>query len=251
MTAPALEIAGLHKSFGALRVTRDVSLRLEKGARHALIGPNGAGKTTLVNLITGLLRPSAGTIHLDGRDVTRFAQERRVALGLARTFQINSLFLPMTVGENVGLAVAAHTQIDGLPWGPPYKREALLREVDQLLDTVGLRGITDRRVADLAYGQRRLVELALALALKPKVLLLDEPAAGLPARDGEMLLALLLRLPDDVAVLVIEHDMGLVFKFARHITVLVEGSVLAEGTVDEIRHDHRVRDVYLGHRRHG
>jgi branched-chain amino acid transport system ATP-binding protein len=249
MTGAALEVVGLHKSFGALRVARDIHFTLEPGARHALIGPNGAGKTTLVNLITGVLRPSSGTIRLDGVDITRARLERRVVLGLARTFQISSLFLPLSVAENVALAVAAKAKIDAQIIGPAYRRPSIVAEVQRLLALFEIEATAGRRVADLAYGQRRLVELALALALKPKVLLLDEPAAGLPKRDSERLLDLLLRLPAEVAVLVIEHDMELVFNFARRITVMFEGGVLAEGSVADIRRDPRVRDVYLGHRR--
>jgi len=249
MTGAALEVAGLHKSFGALRVARDVNFTLEPGARHALIGPNGAGKTTLVNLITGVLRPSAGAIRLGGVDITRARLERRVVLGLARTFQISSLFAPLSVAENIALAVAAKARIDAQVYGPTYKRAAIVAEVQRLLALFEIEATAGRRVADLAYGQRRLVELALALALKPKVLLLDEPAAGLPKRDSERLLDLLTRLPAEVAVLVIEHDMELVFNFARRITVMFEGGILAEGTVGDIRRNPRVRDVYLGHRR--
>jgi branched-chain amino acid transport system ATP-binding protein len=248
-TAAALEVVGLHKNFGALRVARDISFTLEPGARHALIGPNGAGKTTLVNLITGVLRPTSGSIHLGGVDITRARLERRVVLGLARTFQISSLFLPLSVAENVALAVTAKAKIDAQPYGPVYRRDAIVAEVQRLLALFEIEATAQRRVADLAYGQRRLVELALALALKPKVLLLDEPAAGLPKRDSERLLEILMRLPAEVAVLVIEHDMELVFNFARRITVMFEGGILAEGSVAEIRRDPRVRDVYLGHRR--
>ncbi len=250
MIQPALEICGLHKSFGALEVTRDVGLVLAPGARHALIGPNGAGKTTLVNLITGQLRPSAGTIRLGGADITHSPRERRVHLGLARTFQINSLFPRLTVAENVALAVAARAGLSGRAWGRVEGDPALLTETQHLLDLLSIADLAFRPVAALAYGQRRLVEVALALALKPKVLLLDEPASGLSTRDAARLLELLLRLPDDVAVLVIEHDMGLVFGFAERITVMVRGRVLVEGGVEEVRQNRQVRDVYLG-RRHG
>jgi branched-chain amino acid transport system ATP-binding protein len=252
VTAPALEVEGLHKNFGTLAVARNVNLALARGARHALIGPNGAGKTTLVHLIAGLLRPSAGRVRLDGVDVTHAAAERRVALGLARTFQINSLFPRLSVAENIGLAVAARSGLSADPWRPLHRRPALLREVGALLEAVNLRAYADRRIANLAYGQRRLVEVALALALEPKVLLLDEPAAGLSMADSEMLLGILLRrLPEDMAVLVIEHDMALVFRFARTMTVMVEGGILTEGSAAEVRQDPRVRDVYLGRRHIG
>jgi branched-chain amino acid transport system ATP-binding protein len=251
MISPALELHALNKSFGPLPVTREVSLRLERGARHALIGPNGAGKTTLVNLITGQLRPSSGTIRLAGLDITGATRERRVALGLARTFQINSLFQSLTVAETVALAVAARTGIDARPWGRLAADPAVGEETEALLESLRIAEHRASPVASLAYGQRRLVEVALALALKPTVLLLDEPAAGLSAADGALILDLLLRLPDEVAVLVVEHDMGLVFRFAQRITVLVRGGVLIEGTVEEVRADKAVQDVYLGRRHHG
>ncbi|HET9822046.1 MAG TPA: ABC transporter ATP-binding protein [Burkholderiaceae bacterium] len=249
--APALELVGLSKRFGALAVTQDVHLSLPPGARHALIGPNGAGKSTLVNQITGVLAPDGGTVRVGGVDVTRLAPERRVKLGLARTFQINSLFLRLTVAEHVALALAARAGLDARLGAPLGARQALVDEAAERLGALGLLGLAARPVAELAYGQRRQVEIALALALDPKVLLLDEPVAGVPSAEGHALFDLLERLPEQVAVLVIEHDMGLVFRFARRITVLVEGAVLLEGSVDEVRRDERVRDVYLGKRHHG
>jgi len=247
---PVLELHNVSKSFGALAVTRDVSLSLSPGARHALIGPNGAGKTTLVNLITGVLRPNGGSVHIDGRDVTAADTARRVKAGLARTFQINSLFLDMTVAENIAVPVSARRGSQYRMLSPLVRDHDLLAEVDELLTRFGLRHIAGQKVRQIAYGQRRLVEVMLALALRPKLLLLDEPAAGLPSRDSEMLFDFLQRLPDDVSVLVVEHDMDLVFRFARDITVLVEGSVLLTGPTAEVRTDTRVRDVYLG-RSHG
>lgn len=248
MSHPPLQLQGLSKNFGALKVTRNVDLTLEPGARHALIGPNGAGKSTLVNLMTGVLKPSAGKVILDGRDVTGLASQKRVKLGLARTFQINSLFLQLSVGENIGLALSAHHGLDGRIGRPLNRRAALMDEAAEGLRKLGLLDLVGRRVGELAYGQRRQVEIALALALKPKVLLLDEPVAGVPSTEGRKLFDLLERLPQDVAVLVIEHDMALVFSFAKRITVLVEGGVMLEGSVADIRSDPRVRDVYLGKR---
>jgi branched-chain amino acid transport system ATP-binding protein len=248
--APALEISGLFKNFGALKVTQDINLTLQPGARHALIGPNGAGKTTLVNQITGVLRPDAGTIRLFGTDITRATPERRVALGVVRTFQIISLFLRLTVAENVGLAIAASLSLDAKPWGSLRDDDRVVEGVRELLDRLDLLGVAERTVRDLGYGQRRLVEIALALALKPKVLLLDEPAAGVSSRDLGMLLEILTRLPKEIAVLVIEHDMSLVFRFAQRITVLVGGAVLVEGSVEDVRANQQVRDVYLGRRGH-
>jgi branched-chain amino acid transport system ATP-binding protein len=248
MSSAPLELKGLSKNFGALAVTRNVNLTLEPGARHALIGPNGAGKSTLVNLITGVLAPSAGQVVLEGRDVTSLAPQKRVKLGLARTFQINSLFMQLSVGENIGLALSAPRGLDGRIGKPLNRRPDLVDEAAEGLRTLGLLDLVGRRVGELAYGQRRQVEIALALALKPKVLLLDEPVAGVPSTEGKRLFDLLERLPQDVAVLVIEHDMALVFRFAKRITVLVEGAVLLEGSVADIRSDPRVRDVYLGKR---
>jgi len=250
VSAPPLELHGLHKTFGALAVTRDVNLSLAHGARHALIGPNGAGKSTLINLIAGVLSPTAGRVSIAGQDVTKLSSDRRVKLGLARTFQINSLFMRLTVAENIGLALAARHGLDGRIGRPLARREALVAEAAEGLRTLGLLDLAGRRINELAYGQRRQVEIALALALKPKVLLLDEPVAGVPSTEGKRLFQLLERLPEDVAVLVIEHDMDLVFRFAKRITVLVEGGILVEGSVSDIRSDPHVRDVYLGKRGH-
>ena len=248
---PALAIDGVSKNFGGLRVARDVSLSLPVGARQALIGPNGAGKTTLVHMVSGLLRPSAGTIHLGGIDVTHMAAERRVGLGLARTFQISSLFPHLTVAENVGLAFEARHGLDTRMWGTTRNRAEIVDSAAALLQKLGLLDLAARRIADLPYGQRRLVEIALVLALEPKTVLLDEPAAGLAAAERGVLLDLLLRMPEGLSILVIEHDMSLVFRLAQRITVLVEGQILTEGTVGEIRADPRVRDIYLGSRHHG
>lgn len=245
---PALVLKGLNKQFGQIKVTQDVSLTLFPGARHALIGPNGAGKSTLVHQITGLLAPSSGVVLLNGQDVTRLSPERRVKLGLARTFQINSLFNNLTVAENIGLALSARHGLDGHLFRDITRDSALMDEAADLLTTLGLIDLAQRPLINLAYGQRRLIEIALALALKPKVLLLDEPVAGVPSTEGHRLFDLLDRLPEEVATLVIEHDMDLVFRFAKQITVLVEGAVLVEGDVESVRNDPRVRAVYLGER---
>jgi branched-chain amino acid transport system ATP-binding protein len=203
-----------------------------------------------VNLITGVLRPDAGQVVLGGVDVTRMAPDRRVKLGLARTFQINSLFDHLTVSQNVALAIGARQGIDSRIGRSPAKRAEILDGVVDVLERVGLLDLAGRRVAEMAYGQRRAVEIALALALRPRVLLLDEPVAGVPSAEGRRLFEVLDRLPTDVAVLVIEHDMALVFRFAQRITVMVEGAAMVEGSVAEVRADPRVRDVYLG-KRHG
>jgi branched-chain amino acid transport system ATP-binding protein len=248
---PLLRLDDVSKSFGALNVSRNVSLTLDEGARQALIGPNGAGKTTLINLISGVLRPTSGRIHMGAVDVTHVSAEQRVRLGLVRTFQINSLFPKLTVAENVALGVSAHARRDWRLWGEMRRQTDILQATEAVLVSTGLAAHAGVEVAKLAYGQQRLIEIALALALKPKILLLDEPAAGLSGAEREALLALLFKLPQSLAVLIIEHDMSLVFRLAQKITVLVAGSILVEGTVDEVRNDPRVRDIYLGHRAHG
>jgi branched-chain amino acid transport system ATP-binding protein len=241
---PALETIGLAKNFGALGVANDIDFRLEPGARHALIGPNGAGKTTFVNLLTGRLAPSAGRILLNGEDVTRAGQAARVRRGLGRTFQINNLFPALTVLENVRLAVAEHR-------GLLSARRALIEEAYATLVNLGLGHDAASVVRQLPYGKQRLVEIAIALASEPSVLLLDEPAAGVPGGESGIILDVIERLPASIAVLMIEHDMDLVFRFARRITVMVRGTILVENTPDEIATDPRVREVYLGSRPHG
>lgn len=245
---PALELDHLVMRFGGLLVTNDVSLTLHPGARHALIGPNGAGKTTLVNLVTGRLRPRAGAIRLAGQDVTRLAPHRRTRLGLVRNFQVTNLFPSFSAFENVALAVAER---DGTGLSLRGRRgfaPAVADEAEAIACDMRLGPIGTTLVRDLAYGQQRLVELAVALALRPRVLLLDEPAAGLPSADHAMILDALDALPAEVAVLLIEHDIPLVFRFAREITVLAEGTVIARGAPDAIRQDAGVRAAYLGSR---
>jgi ABC-type branched-subunit amino acid transport system ATPase component len=248
---PALETVGLHKRFGALVVANDINFRLEPGARHALIGPNGAGKTTFINLITGRLPPSAGQVFLGGREVTALPQAARVSRGLGRTFQINTLFRGLSVLENVALAVTERKGHGGDMYRSAGSRREVLEEAYALLQR--LRFATDAltRVQELPYGKQRLVEIAIALGLQPTVLLLDEPAAGVPSAESATIIEMIEQLPPDVAVLIIEHDMELVFRFARRITVLVQGRVLVEGTPAEIAADARVREVYLGERQHG
>ena len=248
MTAAVLETRGLNKSFGALRVANAIHFQLAPGARHALIGPNGAGKTTFINLITGALAATGGQILLAGQDITRLSQERRVKQGLARTFQINTLFMGLSVLENVTLAVGERRGVSHGMFRPAGANGEVVGEAFELLEGLALAEEAERPVAELPYGRQRLVEIAIALALKPKVLLLDEPAAGVPAAESAVILGAIDRLPADIAVLIIEHDMDLVFRFAERITVLVRGSVLTEGTPDEIAADRRVREVYLGER---
>jgi len=248
MSTPALETRGLHKSFGALTVANAVEFRLERGARHALIGPNGAGKTTFVNLVTGALQPSAGKINLDGADITHLPQAARVKRGLVRTFQISTLFRRLSVLENVTLAVCEREGLGGELLRPAGRHRVVIEEAFALLDRLGLADEALRPVNTLAYGRQRLVEIAIALGLSPKVLLLDEPAAGVPTGESGMIIDVIESLPPDLALLIIEHDMDLVFRLAWQITVLVQGSVLVEGPPEVIAADARVRRVYLGER---
>ena len=241
-----LETQGLCKSFGALDVARNIDFRLEAGARHALIGPNGAGKTTFVNLLTGVLAPSSGRVLLEGEDVTRLAQAKRVKRGIARTFQINQLFRGLTVLENVCIAVAERMQLGGGMLRPAGRRTEVVEEATRLIRTLRLEEEAGRRVGELPYGRQRLVEIAIALGLNPRVLLLDEPAAGIPSAESHILLEAIAGLPRDIAVLIIEHDMDLVFRFAQRITVLVSGAIFAEGSPAEIAANREVRAVYLG-----
>jgi branched-chain amino acid transport system ATP-binding protein len=250
MSTPMLETRGLCKSFGALRVSNNIDFRLEPGARHALIGPNGAGKSTFVNLVTGALPPSAGQILFGGEDITALSQARRVKRGLIRTFQINQLFRGLSVLENVTLSVAERQGVAGNLFRPSGARRAVIDEAYALLQQLGLAADALRPVRELAYGRQRLVEIGVALGLSPHVLLLDEPAAGVPSTDTGIIIDTIERLPPDLALMIIEHDMDLVFRLARRITVLVQGAVLVEGSPEEIAGDPRVREVYLGEREH-
>jgi ABC-type branched-subunit amino acid transport system ATPase component len=246
MTAPLLETRALCRNFGALTAVRDIDFRLDAGARHALIGPNGAGKTTLVNLLTGAVSATSGVIRMKGRDITRLDQAQRVKLGIARTFQINRLFRQLSVLENVYLAVAERVGAARSMFRPAGTRRDVIEESMDLLDTLKLAAHANRRIWELPYGRQRLVELAIALGLKPEILLLDEPAAGVPSAESHIILDAIDGLPRDVGVLIIDHDMDLVFRFAQHITVMVGGAVFATGSPPEIGADPNVRAVYLG-----
>jgi branched-chain amino acid transport system ATP-binding protein len=248
MNAPALETRGLAKSFGALTVANAIDFRLERGARHALIGPNGAGKTSFVNLVTGALAPSAGHIFLDGAEITSLPQAARVKRGLVRTFQVTQLFRGLSVLENVTLAVCECRGLGGDMRRPAGHHRAAIDEAYALLGQMGIADEALRPVATLAYGRQRLTEIAVALGLAPRVLLLDEPAAGVPSGENGRIIEAIEGLSPQIAVLIIEHDMDLVFRLAQRITVLAQGRVLAEGTPAEIAADPRVRQVYLGER---
>ncbi len=246
MSAAVLETVALRKRFGGISATDDVSLRLAHGARHALIGPNGAGKTTLINLLTGVLAPTAGTILLDGADITGLSVHARVRLGIVRTFQINQLFAALTPLSSLALAVSVQRGGSAGWWKPIGADAAVAAECQGLLERFRLADVMDQPVASLAYGKRRLLEIATALACKPRVLLLDEPVAGVPEGDRQEIFEAIDALPADVSILLIEHDMDLVFNFARQVTVLVNGAVFAEGDVAAIAGDPRVKAVYLG-----
>ena len=242
----ALSTRGLAKRFGSLVVAQDLSLALPRGVRYALIGPNGAGKTTLINLMTGMMRPDAGSIFLGEDEITSLAPESRVKRGLARTFQINTLFPSLSALEAVTLAVLEREGHSGTWWKslPAYRDAA--GEAHGILSSLGIAKDAYRLTRELAYGRQRLLEIALALATRPKVLLLDEPAAGVPKDESADLFAAISGLASELTVLFIEHDMNVVFRFASRIIVMVGGRILLEGTPDEVGRDPRVREVYLG-----
>jgi branched-chain amino acid transport system ATP-binding protein len=250
MTDVLLETRSLSKSFGALAASRDINFKLEAGARHALIGPNGAGKTTFINLLTGVFLPTQGQVFLKGREITTMEQSARVKLGIARTFQINRLFRGLSVLENVYIAVAERLGAGNQVMKPAGMRKDIVDESMRLLDMLKLANDAGHRVSELPYGRQRLVELAIALGLKPEVLLLDEPAAGVPSAESHIILDAIAALPKHIGVLIIDHDMDLVFRFAKRITVLVRGAIFAEGTPREIGANEDVRAVYLGQAAH-
>jgi ABC-type branched-subunit amino acid transport system ATPase component len=244
--APVLETIGLVKRFGGITAASDVSLQIEKGARHALIGPNGAGKTTVVNLLTGMLRPSEGQILLDGQDITNAEPHMRVRRGIARTFQINQLFAELTPIEAIGLAVSERMGMGRQWWRLVGRRPEVVEDIIGIIEQFQLADVMYDRTAILPYGKQRLLEIALAIACRPRVLLLDEPAAGVPEAERHEILTTVASLPKDVTVLLIEHDMDLVFSFADRISVLVNGALFADGTPDAVARDARVKAVYLG-----
>jgi len=243
---PILETIGLEKRFGGILASQNVNLAVEQGARHALIGPNGAGKTTVINLLSGVLRPSAGRIMLEGRDITGFAPHERVRLGMARTFQINQLFLDLTPLESIGLVVSERLGSGADWWRLVGTKSSVTGEIVEIAERFRLADVMHERTAILPYGKQRLLEIALAFACRPRVLLLDEPAAGVPEAERQELLATIEELPKGVTVLLIEHDMDLVFSFADRISVLVNGALFVDGAPEEVARDPRVKAVYLG-----
>ena len=245
-----LRTEGLSKRWGGFAANSDVSLNFAAGARHALIGPNGAGKTTFINLLTGGFEPSGGKVFFDGADITRMPQHERVKRGMTRTFQINTLFAGLTVLESIVLAICERKGLHYVWYRTVPQQREEIAEAMALLATLKLASEAHSVTRTLPYGKQRLVEIALALATKPKVLLLDEPAAGIPAADSAELFEVIAELPRDVTIVFIEHDMSLVFRFAERITVMVAGQVLTEGTPAEISADPRVKEVYLGEAEH-
>jgi branched-chain amino acid transport system ATP-binding protein len=243
----ALVVSELRKSFGGLHVTRGVNLNIEPGERRLIIGPNGAGKTTLFNLITGEISPDAGSIRLLGKDITSVPSRRRPHLGLARTYQIITLFPNDTILHNVSLALLG---LSPLRWNPfiDMKRQGhIVEDARAALKQVGLDKIAERPLAQTSYGERRRVEIAMALAQKPKVLLLDEPFAGLSIDERRDVHQCLMAIPRDVTMIMIEHNMDVALEFAERITLLHFGEVIVEGTRSDVVNDPRTREVYLGH----
>ncbi|MGO4354662.1 ABC transporter ATP-binding protein [Rhizobium sp. RAF36] len=240
------EVANLKKSFGGLAVTNDVSIAMQPGDRVALIGPNGAGKTTFVNLVTGNLAPDSGEVRLGGETVTKVDAAGRVKRGLVRSFQVTRLFQEMTPAEHVALAILQRDGKTGRMFGNFLSMQGVMDEVSGMLQTLGLIALMHRKVSEIAYGQQRLLEIAVAMALKPKVLLLDEPAAGVPQSDTGRIEQALADLPADLAVLMIEHDMDLVFRFAKRVIVLAAGAIIFDGSPADVTKDARVREAYLG-----
>jgi branched-chain amino acid transport system ATP-binding protein len=248
---PTLRTEKLSKQWGAFRANSDISLAFAPGARHALIGPNGAGKTTFINLLTGTLPPTSGEVYLGDERITALSQQARVKRGMTRTFQVNTLFPGLTVLESVLLAVGERKGGGARLFRTVASQREAIDEAQSLLEQLRLGRDRDTLTRSLPYGRQRLLEIALALATKPSILLLDEPAAGIPAAESAELFGVIAALPRDVTILFIEHDMGLVFRFAERITVLVGGRVLTEGAPAEIQADPRVKEVYLGEAQHG
>jgi branched-chain amino acid transport system ATP-binding protein len=246
MTTPALEVLGLNKHFGGLPATKDVSFQVMPGERRLIIGPNGAGKTTIFNLVTGDLRPDSGSVKLFGQELSGMSTQARVHLGLARTYQILTLFPRETLIHNVVLALLGLKRMRWNPWAFLTGNSEIYLAAHEALEQVGLAESADRVVAETSYGERRRLELAMALAQKPKLLMLDEPLAGLSQEERQTVRELLDAIPRDVTIVMIEHDMDTALAFAERITVLHYGEVIVEGTRTEVVADPRTREVYLG-----
>ena len=241
-----LQLKSITRSFGGLRVSNDISFNLRDGDRVALIGPNGAGKTTLVNIISGDVTPSSGTIFLNGEDITHLSIPGRVSAGLVRTFQVTRLFSSLTVAQNVAIAVMQKRGLTKRLFSDPMYEPDVRRDWEGILELLGIGHLSELQVSNLAYGQQRLLDLAIGLALEPKVLLLDEPAAGVPSDESPKIIEAINRLPQHIAVLMIEHDMDLVFRFAQRVLVLANGRLIFEGSPPEVTSNSEVRRAYLG-----
>ena len=251
MSAEAvLSTRALTKRFGPVVVADDIDFELYAGERRALVGPNGAGKTSFVGLVSGTIRPDAGEVHLAGHDVTRLRKDRRVKAGLVRTFQITSLFNNLTVQQNLYLPISERTGTSSAMWSPASAESAIVDEIGDILARLGLLEDRDRTITELPYGKRRILEIGIALSLRPKVLILDEPAAGLRAEDVARMLDVIGRLPADMAMIMVEHDMQVVKRFASRVTVLVRGAVLMTGSPADVMAAEAVRSVYLGRTGH-
>ncbi len=243
---PAVRVEKLRRNFGALAAVNGVSFVVEPGERRAIIGPNGAGKTTLFNLISGEVLPTSGRVYLNGTDVTRWAVHSRVRSGLSRTFQRNNLFLSLSVFENVRLAVQRYLGISRALHKPAHRFDVANERTNRLLGQMGLLDRAGALARNLSYGEQRQLEVAIALATEPTVLLLDEPTAGMSPAETNAIASLLLDLPRSLTLLVIEHDMDVVFRLAERVTVLHYGEVLVDGSAAKVRADERVLQVYLG-----
>jgi branched-chain amino acid transport system ATP-binding protein len=251
MSETVLGAEGLYKSYGAFAVTKNLSFALERGARHALIGPNGAGKTTFVGLLSGALFPESGRITLMGHDITRIPPAQRVKRGLVRSFQVNNLFRGLTVLENVYLAVSEQRGASGSMMGYGGRRRDILAKSEEVLARLGLADDRHRALKEIPYGHQRLVEIAIALSLEPRVLLLDEPTAGVPNSELGRLFDAIESLPDGLTMMLIEHDMQTVMRFATAISVMVEGTILMSGPPADVMASEEVRVIYLGKMRDG
>jgi branched-chain amino acid transport system ATP-binding protein len=250
MTSTMLQTVDLQRNFGAVEVASKINFSLHRGERHALIGPNGAGKTTFVNLLTGTLQPSSGTIYLDGKPIHSLSPARRVKRGLVRTFQINQLFQNLSTSENVALAAREALNIGAKLLVRKSLSVQAQDRVLKLLNTFGLSNEIDAPIFRLPYGKQRLIEIAIAMALEPSILLLDEPAAGVAGEETELVLRAIEQLPADLTLLIIEHDMALVRRIAKRVSVLVRGKIMMSGTPNEVLADPRLHHLYLGKRHH-
>jgi branched-chain amino acid transport system ATP-binding protein len=246
--APLLRLDNVSRHFGTLRAVQNVSFEMAPGELRAVIGPNGAGKTTFFNLISGLLRVTSGEVWFDGENISELQVVKRVARGIVRTFQITEILPELSVFENIRMAVETAEGLNARPWIPRSKRIALDRRIDEIIESVDLASKTDRNVGELAHGDQRVVEMAMALSMKPRLLLLDEPTAGMGDNETDHMVELVRRLHAEqgMSILFIEHDMDIVFGIAERITVLDQGRKLAEGTPEEISADESVRAAYLG-----